>query len=281
MLFWATVSFTAVTWVINPQLLEDMDLQRLLDVDQLLVRFQSGEVAQQPAAIPAPPPSDGYVQTAFDECRDFFPRGKPPIVPAGLAMRELCFTSFAILHSGDTKTPVFVAQRLNSQMLKAAVKVKRNDNFYEEARLPQAERATLADYRGSGFDRGHMAPAGDMHNDETMAQSFSLANMVPQNAQHNRGAWNKIEQDVRKYVKRAKGDVYVVTGPVYKSQPKTIGQNEVAIPTYLYKAVYDATTGRAFVHWHQNSEHAEADAPISYETFVDRSNMHWLSAAEQ
>ncbi len=59
-----------------------------------------------------------------------------------------------------------------------------------------------------------MAPAGDMTTPTAMAHSFSQANMGPQNAQHNGGAWNKIEQDTRHYVKPAKGDVFVITGPV-------------------------------------------------------------------
>src|SRR5699024_839614 len=78
------------------------------------------------------------------------------------------------------------------------------------------------DYQGSGFDRGHMAPAGDMHNQESMAQSFSLANIVPQNAQHNRGAWSKIEADTRKYVSRAQGDVYISLVQYMRSAQKPL-----------------------------------------------------------
>jgi len=238
----------------------------------------NGSPAQAPVPEPALLPLNEpvhYQQTRFSQCPHFFPEQRP-IVPANKAFRELCFTPFAILHSGLTKTPVFVAQRLNKDMLFAAQKVKRNDRFYEEARLPRAERATLNDYRGSGYDRGHMAPAGDMHNEESMAQSFSLANVVPQNARHNRGAWSKIEQDTRKYIMRAKGDVYVFTGPVYETRPKTIGEKQVAVPSYLFKVVYDATTGKSWVHWHKNSENTQVGKPISYAEFVQRTGLHLL-----
>src|SRR5690606_4379534 len=107
---------------------------------------------------------------------------------------------------------------------------------------------------------------------------FSLANMVPHDAQHNRGAWNKIEADTRTYIMRAKGDVFVWTGPVYSSKPATIGEGRVAVPTYLYKVVYDATTGRAWAHWHENSAYAVAGPPIAYAEFERRSGLRFLNA---
>lgn len=262
----AVSTFVVATWAINPHVLDD------LSVDGLINRVTAFSEKPVPVAVS----SDDYVQTSFANCKQFFPGEKPPIVPGGQSLRELCFTPFAVLHSGQTKTPVFVAERLNRKMLLNARNIKRNDRFYEEARLPAAERSTLADYRGSGYDRGHMAPAGDMFNDEAMAQSFSLANIVPQDAHHNRGPWSKIEEDTRKYILRAKGDVYVFTGPVFSEDPATIGQGKVAIPTYIYKLVYDATTGKSWVHWHENSARAKAGPPISYDEFVRRTGMYLL-----
>lgn len=238
-------------------------------VNQLLAEFGLEPIGGTPIAPLAPAPSGDLIQTSFADCPQFFPDGQPPVVPAAPALRELCFTSFAVLHSGQRKTPVLVAERLNRQTLLATKEVARTDRFYEEARLPAGERAKLADYRGSGFDRGHMAPAGDMSNPEAMAQSFSLANVVPQDARHNAGAWNKIEQDTRKYILRASGDVYVLTGPVYAQQPETIGDGRVAVPTYLYKLVYDSATGRSWVHWHTNDATENvAGTPIAYDAFV-------------
>lgn len=231
--------------------------------------------------VEPPPPlraSGNPVQTRFRECPEFFPNGNMPVVPAAPALRELCFTSFAILHSGYTKTPVFVAQRLNRRALAAARDIERSDRFYSEARLPRAERADLADYRGSGYARGHMAPAGDMASTDAMAQSFSLANMVPQHPIQNSGPWNRIEQDTRKYVQRAKGDVFVFTGPVYASYTKVIGPGQVAVPDYLFKVVYDAATGRSWVHWQTNGPDAVAGPPITYAEFVRRTGLHLLPA---
>lgn len=149
-----------------------------------------------------------------------------------------------------TKTPVYVAQRLNRQLIEDADE-KRAKRFFSDARLPSNERAELEDYKSSGYSRGHMAPAGDMPTRKAIAQSASLANMVPQNAQHNGGARNKIEQDTRHYVWRGqRGSVRNHGSGVHGYT----GANGVKVPTYLYKLAYDATTQRAWAHWQENGE---------------------------
>lgn len=262
----AITSFLAFSHVLHPGGLEQMAAE-WLDVGRANVRGA--------APVLETASHDAYAQTAFASCPHFFPAQKP-VVPAAPALRELCFSAFAILHDGRHKTPVFVAQRLNRRMLSAARDVSRTDRFYAEARLPQAERADLADYRGSGYSRGHMAPAGDMSNADAMAQSFSLANMVPQNQTHNAGAWSKVESDTRKYVMRASGDVYVFTGPIYGADTQTIGSGRVAVPTHLYKLVYDAANGRSWVHWQANQADAQVGPPISYAEFVRRTGLQLL-----
>lgn len=218
-------------------------------------------------------------QAGFDECRQFFVNGKPPVMPTSALgkQRELCFDAFAVLHSGQSKTPVYVAERLNRAQLLDARDETRTNRFYEEARLPSAERARLADYKNSGYDRGHMAPAADMPNAQAMAQSFSLANMVPQAQENNRGPWAKsIEKPTRQYVMRAGGDVFVFTGPVFEAPVSAVGPGQVWVPKYLYKLVYDATTNRAWAHWLENTNDVRATRPISYEELVRRTRIEFL-----
>lgn len=73
--------------------------------------------------------------------------------------RALCYDSFAILHSGKSRTPLYVAQRLNKELLEG--KVARSTRFFADARLPRAERAELEDYKNSGMDRGHTSNRGE------------------------------------------------------------------------------------------------------------------------
>lgn len=223
--------------------------------------------------------ASGPATGGFRDCPQHFAEGTPPITPSAPKLRELCFNAFAVLHSGNTKTPVFVAQKLNRQTLEAAKGLPRTDKFYAEARLPSVERATLDDYRGSGWSRGHMAPAGDMGTPQAMAQSFSLANMVPQDARQNSGPWAKVEDDTRRYVMRARGNVYVITGPVFEPNARTIGRNEVAVPSHLFKLVYDPSSGKAWAHWQENSPAATVTRPISYEELVRRTRIEFLAVS--
>lgn len=226
-----------------------------------------GSAAQAPAAK--------ATRAGFQDCRQFFAAGQPPAVAAQPKLRDLCYDAFAILHNGNTRTPMFVAQRMNRSLVDDADE-KRTNKFFADARLPRAERAELNDYKGSGYSRGHMAPAADMPTAQAMAQSFSLANMVPQSIKQNSGPWARIEKDTRHYASRAQGDVFIITGPVYEGQPATVGDNHVAVPSYLYKLVYDASTNRAWAHWQANRDDARVSKPISYAELVQRTGIDFL-----
>lgn len=215
----------------------------------------------------------------FSGCLDMFPKQTPPVVqhPGGVT-RDLCFDAFAVLHSGESKTPVYVVEKLNKARLIDAKDEVRTNKFYEEARLPSRERSRLDDYKGSGYDRGHQAPAGDMPTATAMAQSFSLANMVPQAPENNRGVWAKrVERTTRQYVMKAAGDVFVFTGPVFSNVPTLkIGAGNVWVPSHLYKLVYDPSTNRAWAYWVENLDTADVREPISYDELVQRVGITFL-----
>jgi endonuclease G len=205
----------------------------------------------------------------FDQCRELFPSKRVPSVAQ--AGRDLCFDDFAIFYSPEDKKPIYTVEKLNGEQLQAP-HPRRTNQFYEEARLPFHERALLADYRGSGYDRGHNVPAGDMTRERGMAQSFSLANMMPQARQNNQGIWAKrVEEPTRMYIKRAQGDVYVFTGSV--GNAGSIGKNKVTIPSHLYKLVYDPNKKLAWAYWIENTDEAQMTPPISYAELIQKTGI--------
>ena len=173
----------------------------------------------------------------FDQCPDFVKYGAP-----STKGDLLCRKSYALAHNPNHKTPDWVAEHLTKAH--AQKSVDRTDDFRPDPDLQPGRRSELKDYEGSGYDRGHMAPAADQWNKTTMSESFLLSNMVPQvGPGNNRGIWKKLEEQVRKWA-ISRGSVYIFTGPIYAKdeEPETIGTNHVSVPTYLYKIVYDPKT---------------------------------------
>lgn len=186
-------------------------------------------------------------------CLNQFYREIPPyLVKTSLNKHSypLCYNGFNVMYSGVSKTPLWVAESLTVQRL--STKIKREDNFHEESRVSSSHRATLADYRGSGYDRGHMAPNADMSNKEAQFHSFSLANMVPQSPKNNQQVWRELEEATRAIVTKQKNDMYVITGPVFSGKKlKTIGDG-VIVPTGVFKAIYIPKTDVIGVYYAPN-----------------------------
>lgn len=160
----------------------------------------------------------------------------------------LCFDGYVGRASYISKSNLYSAEYLTAARLNS--KIERENTFHEESELPKGKRAELNDYRRSGFDRGHLAPSADMPTEKSQYESFSLANMVPQNSEHNRKTWSKIESKTR-YITKKYGEVYVVTLPIYgdlngnlPKQMKAIGDNQVYIPNYMAKGIYIPKTNQ-------------------------------------
>lgn len=205
----------------------------------------------------------------FEDCKDLFPNQQIPT--SSQAGRDLCFDGFAIYYSPKDKKPIYAVEKLNQDHF-STPRPRRSNQFYEEARLPFAERSLLSDYRGSGYDRGHNAPAGDMNNERSMAQSFSLANMMPQARQNNQGIWAKnVEEPTRAYVKRSVGNIYVFTGST--GSIGSIGKSKVTIPSNLFKLVYDSNKNVAWAYWIENSNEARMTPPITYQELMEKTGI--------
>ncbi|MBP2845446.1 DNA/RNA non-specific endonuclease [Dickeya oryzae] len=156
---------------------------------------------------------------------------------------EICFTAFAVLYSYVNKGPVISAEHLTAEMVKAAETFPRRNAFHVEQQIPDTAQSSSSDYVYSGYDQGHMTPAGDMPDSTTRHESFSMANMTPQLPKLNRIAWRKTEAFVRKLALQD-GEVWVITGALFSNEH--IG-NGVSVPTLIYKAVSSQSGQQVFV----------------------------------
>lgn len=194
----------------------------------------------------APPPAAGACALQMDVAG--------PALPARFKERTtmVCATGFAVLHSALTKGPLWASERLTADRVRDSREMIRESEFFAEPSLPPRERSENADYARSGYDRGHLAPSGDMPDPDQQQESFTLANVVPQHAESNRKLWRDIESAVRKEAVR-RGEVVVVTGVLFQGERlQSIGRN-VLVPTSLFKAVLDPRTNEAAAYLAPNA----------------------------
>jgi endonuclease G len=143
-------------------------------------------------------------------------------------------TGFALCYNKAHEQSNWVAYQLTSAETQGAN--KRTNKFKSDPKI-NVGTATDADYKQSGFDRGHLAPAADMAwSEKAMQESFYYSNMSPQVPSFNRGIWKKLEEQVRYWAMQF-DEVYVTTGPVLTSGLPYIGGNKVTVPDFYYKAL--------------------------------------------
>lgn len=167
--------------------------------------------------------------------------------------QALCMDGFAVMYSGVSRTPLWSAEYLTRKRLQQAKEIDREDSFHEESQLPQSMRAQLSDYSGSGYDRGHLAPNGDMANRSQQYDSFSLANIAPQSPRNNRYIWRNIETATR-YLTQQYGEVYTVTGVAFTDKKAKQLAGRVLVPSHFFKAVYIPASNQAGVYYAPNDE---------------------------
>lgn len=163
------------------------------------------------------------------------------VVPAQLELPALkqnqtitYHTGFSLCYNKTHEQSNWVAYQLTSAETQGSN--QRTNKFKPDPKI-KGGTATDADYKKSGYDRGHLAPAADMAWSETaMQESFYYSNMSPQVPSFNRGIWKKLEEQVRDWALQF-DEVYVVTGPVLTGGLPYIGSNKVTVPDLYYKAL--------------------------------------------
>jgi len=154
---------------------------------------------------------------------------------------------YTLAYDGKTRHASWVYEELTAEKLEGST--ERSDyDFMEDPLIPPSLRANKSDYRGSGYDRGHLSPAGNARSSpETMKDTFYLSNISPQHPQLNRKYWLKLERHVREMTK-SHAKVYVITGPLFLPEEgkdgkkyvryQVLGENNVAVPTHYFKVIH-------------------------------------------
>lgn len=232
------------------------------------VLVEAGKAAMQ--ARQAAQAQQGQTVDRSQGCERQLPHGRAPAFanPAwNTGLTTLCFQEFAVAVSNKTRTALWSAEWLTRERLEAARQLPRVNSFHVETALPPDAQASLEDYKptSSTLDRGHLSPNFDMSTPSSQHESFSLANIVPQEAYNNRYTWASIESGTRQHVYK-NGPMNVITGPLYLDNPTPfLRVNRVAVPSHLWKLVYDPNARVGGVYMVKN----EAKPEVLWHTVAD------------
>ena len=159
-----------------------------------------------------------------------------PAMPKDKQGQIIQRTGYTLAYDKLNMTPQWVAWELTKEETRG--KEERTNEFLPDPEVVGAQVVTQ-DYSGSGYDRGHMAPAGDMKwSKQAMQESFYMSNICPQDHNLNTEDWNDLEMKSREWARRY-GQVYIVCGPIYNGSRQTeyIGTHRVKVPDAFFKAI--------------------------------------------
>lgn len=161
-------------------------------------------------------------------------------LPTSTTGQVIHHEGYSLSYSEPHEQAEWVAYELKKEHLS-------NSNFkrpyFEIDKAVKTGAADWRNYRNSGYDRGHLCPAGDRkYSKEAHDETFLTSNISPQRNEFNSGIWNRLEQKVRYWASKYDG-VFVVTGGILKGPMETIGQEKVAVPKHFYKVLIDVNTG--------------------------------------
>ena len=158
---------------------------------------------------------------------------------------ELCNTFFVSLYDKQNQRVIVVAEHLKPNK----ITIQRKDAFRSDDRIGPKPNPTQ--YAGTGYDKGHMAPAGDASSIKEMYETFLMTNMTPQKPTLNREAWRMLEEHTRTLLSQSKSDMYVVNIAVYNGNNK---MNGIPIPTGYWKIVI--VDGMTHYYYADNADNA-------------------------
>ncbi|KNC81448.1 hypothetical protein SARC_06237 [Sphaeroforma arctica JP610] len=212
-------------------------LQRQLQISRANVPIAPANRVQPPTPAAAP-----GAEVATPPPYDIMKYGFPSL--ENVRYRE----GHVLSYDNRNKTANWVCEKFTAQHLNAKAADRKKTQFFEDQEIYELWRAKLSDYKRSGYDRGHLAAAGNhKYYQKAMDATFSLSNMSPQVGKgFNQGYWKELEDYVRDLTKTST-NVYVCTGPLYLPNEvrngkkyvrfEVIGEGNVAVPTHFFKTM--------------------------------------------
>ena len=176
-------------------------------------------------------------------------------LPRGMDNQTLNYKAVTIYFNNKLRIPNCVAYELTNTMVSMAdaptAEKRKNYRFEQDHNAPGCP--AHSDYSGSGYTRGHMAPAMDMRGEkQTMQECFYMTNMCPQEAKLNNDDWQQLEKTVHRWAKRD-GRLIVLTGPIMGMTHECIGpRHDIAVPSAFFKVVYAPRQARAIAFIYDN-----------------------------
>jgi endonuclease G len=180
---------------------------------------------------------------------------------------------YSLSYSEEDEQAEWVVYKIISRKLN---NIGRTNDFREDPYVKTGS-ADLLDYKWSGYDRGHLAPAKTMSLNETsMSESFYMSNMSPQVPEFNQGIWKILEEKVR-YWAETNDSLYVVTGPILSRPVDLIGDNHVTVPRAYYKTILGFKNGKikgiAFIMPNQKSNKSLYSYIVSIDDVEDKTGI--------
>ncbi len=177
-------------------------------------------------------------------------------LPTSTTHQIIKHTYYTLSYNEKYEQAEWVAYELTPKHIKY---IDRKRPYFIYDKKVKTKSANYRNYKKSGYDKGHLVPAGDMRfSFDAFNDTFYTSNISPQNHQFNAGLWNRLEQKVRYWTKKY-GNLYVITGGVLKNGLKKIGDEQVAVPNQFYKIIFDYSNKKqpkvvAFLMPNKNSD---------------------------
>lgn len=221
--------------------------------------------------------NEAYPQTSkteanFDESE--FSRDLRPTSTTGTIIDHAFFSlSYAEKH----EQAEWVAYPLYKEQLS---KLDHERPYFVEDRSVRSGSAHWRNYKNSGYDRGHLCPAGDRRfSYDAYHETFLTSNISPQDHDFNSGIWNRLEQKVRYWANQYDG-VYIVTGGILKKGLRSIGDERVSVPEEFYKIIFDASNGKnkviAFLIPNEPSSKSFYDYVVSVDVIEEKTGIDFF-----